>query len=250
VLHYDVPVVGLDPAHAGLRIAHLTDIHVGLLTSQKHIRAAIDRANAEAPDLVVLTGDYVCYSPRAVPVLERLIAGLQGPVVAVLGNHDYWTDAAGVARALTRNGYHLLRNQHTRLEVRGAPLELVGIDDAITRHADVEASFRGLSTTPRGASRVVLTHAPGLVRAAAARGAGLVLAGHTHGGQVLPPRLSQRLWSAVGKPYVRGFYRVQETTLYVNSGVGTSSVPIRARSTPSEVAVLTLHPAAEDERAE
>jgi hypothetical protein len=73
-----------------------------------------------------------------------------------------------------------------------------------------------------------------------ARGPALVLAGHTHGGQVLPPRVSQRLWSAVGKPYVKGFYRVGDATLYVNSGIGTSSVPVRVRGAQSEVAILTL----------
>jgi predicted MPP superfamily phosphohydrolase len=232
-------VHGLDPVHDGLRVAHLTDVHVGLITPAWRIRAAIERANEAAADLVVLTGDYVCYSPRYVPVLESLMAGLRGPVVAVLGNHDYWTDGAGVARALARNGYQVLRNQHTTLTVRGRPLTVVGIDDAITRHDDVDASFRGLPSHPRAGSRVVLTHAPGLVKHAAARGGGLVLAGHTHGAQIHIPRLSQKLWNAVGKPFVKGVYRVGDATLYVNSGVGTSSIPLRAGA-PSEVAVLTL----------
>jgi predicted MPP superfamily phosphohydrolase len=239
VLEFDVPVVGLDPAHDGVRIAHITDVHVGLLTPASRIRAAIEHANAARPDLVVLTGDYVCYSPKYVPVLRELIAGLHGPVVAVLGNHDYWTDGTGVAKALTHNGYHVLRNEHTALTLRGRTFDVVGIDDAITRHANVEASFRSVRSDSRAPSRLVLTHAPGMVKHAAARGGGLVLAGHTHGGQIHMPRLSQKLWAAVGKPYVKGFYRVGDATLYVNSGVGTSSIPVRAGA-PSEVAVLTL----------
>jgi predicted MPP superfamily phosphohydrolase len=103
----------------------------------------------------------------------------------------------------------------------------------------VAKSFASVRTGARAPSRLVLTHAPGLVVHAATRGGGLVLAGHTHGGQVHVPRVSQKLWSAMGKPFLKGFYRVGDATLYVNCGVGASSVPLRAGA-PSEVALLTL----------
>src|SRR3569832_447441 len=90
---YSVPVVGLDPAHEGLRIAHLTDLHVGMLTPSRFIRAAVEQARSAKPDLIVLTGDYVCYSPKHVAALGEVVAGFDVPTVCVLGNHDYWTDA-------------------------------------------------------------------------------------------------------------------------------------------------------------
>lgn len=239
LLRYQVPVPGLDPAHDGLRIAHLSDLHVGLLTPHAYIRRAVELARAERPDLVLLTGDYVCYSPKFVDRLGEIVAGLEAPTVCVLGNHDYWTSGSAVTQALARNHYDVLRNQHTRIELNHAPLTIVGIDDAITGHADTQRAFRGVP--PQG-SRLVLTHAPALADAAAAQGPSLILAGHTHGGHVYIPRVTAGLLAAAGNPYLAGFYRVGDSLLYVNRGVGASSVPIRAGA-PAEVSLLTLRAA-------
>src|SRR5437016_12981609 len=91
---HEVTIPGLDPAHDGLRVAHLTDLHVGMLTPDRKILRALEVAEAERPDLVLLTGDFVCYSPKFVGRLAELVRGLSAPVYAVLGNHDYWTDGA------------------------------------------------------------------------------------------------------------------------------------------------------------
>lgn len=235
LLRYQVPVPGLSPEHDGLRVAHLSDLHVGMLTPQEYIRRAVALAAAQQPDVVVLTGDYVCYSPKFVGLFGEIIGGFQVPTLCVLGNHDYWTAGSQVARALTRNHYDVLRNQHSTLQVRGAPLTVVGIDDAITAHADCARAFRG---APRG-SRLVLTHAPSLADAAAQHGPGLIFAGHTHGGHIVIPRLTASLLARAGNPYLAGFYRVGESLLYVNRGVGSSAIPIRAGA-PAEVALLTL----------
>jgi predicted MPP superfamily phosphohydrolase len=236
VVRHEVVVPGLDPAHDGLRIAHLTDLHVGMLTPAPKIRRAISRAARERPDLTVLTGDYLCYSPRFLPRLRELIAGIEGPAIAVLGNHDYWTDPDGVRRAFESLGISVLRNQHTVLRASGVPLEVVGIDDAITRHADPERAFRG---TQRGRSRIVLTHAPNIADAAAHHGPSLTLAGHTHGGHVNIPRLTAAVVRRFGTRYLAGFYPVRGSLLYVNRGIGSSTVPVRAGA-PPEVALLTL----------
>ncbi len=242
VVRKEVIVPGLDPIHDGVRIAHLTDLHVGLLTPHKHIRAAVAAAQAAHPDLVLLTGDFLCYSPRFVERLGELLHGLDMPVYAVLGNHDYWTDADGARRVLEKNGYTVLRNQHTRLDLRGAPLHIVGIDDAVTNHADAAKAFHGLASNAGksdGGSRIVLTHVPSEADRAASYGPALMLAGHTHGGHVNLGRVTQRLAARWGVHYLAGFYRVDGSLLYVNRGVGSSSVPIRAGA-PSEVAVFTL----------
>lgn len=244
VLHrYTVPVVGLDPAHDGLRIAHLSDLHVGSLTSHRFIRDAVELAQAERPDLVVMTGDFVCYSPKYVPLLGGLVRGFSVPTVCVLGNHDYWTDGHGVTAELLREQYTVLRNQHTRLNVRGAPLTIVGVDDAVTRQGDVRRAFSGIHSND---SRIVLSHVPSLVEPIAEYSGGLVLAGHTHGGHVQIPGLTDRIFAKLGYDYVRGFYRVKDSLLYVNSGVGSSSVPIRAGA-PAELAILTLRMAHKDQ---
>ena len=233
---HDLVVPGLDPAHEGIKVAHLTDLHVGMLTPDRKILRAIAMAEAQRPDLVLLTGDYVCYSPKFVGRLAELTRGISAPCYAVLGNHDYWTDGEGVKRALERNGYGVLRNGHSEITLRHAPLSVVGIDDAVTHHADPERAFSGVR---KQGSRIVLTHVPGVADRAATYGQSLILAGHTHGGHVVIPRLTARIAQRLGNRYLAGFYRIGESLLYVNCGIGSSSIPIRAGA-PSEVALFTL----------
>jgi len=232
----DVEVPALDPAHDGVKIAHVTDLHVGMLTPHGRIRRALELAQAEAPDLLFLTGDFVCYSPKFVPHLADILSDVRVPAYAVLGNHDHWTDAPGVTHALESNGIQVLSNRHVTLDLRGAPFDIVGVDDAVTGNADVSRAFAGVKTHR---SRVVLIHVPSLADRVADYGPGLALAGHTHGGHVHIPKLTAHVFKRLGAPYIKGFYDIDSLRLYVNCGVGGSSVPIRAGA-PSEVAIFTL----------
>jgi predicted MPP superfamily phosphohydrolase len=240
---HDVPIRGLDPAHDGLKIAHLTDVHVGMITPKKRIRRAVELANESKPDLVFLTGDYVCYNRKHVARMGEQLRGLVAgtAVIATLGNHDYWTDGEGCARELRNNGYDVLINQHTELFVRGAPLTVVGIDDAITKHDDAEKAFAGVRTR----TRLCLSHCPERADQAAERGANLVVSGHTHGGQVNVKGVTERIYRRITKRrYLSGWYDIGETALYVNRGVGQSSIPLRAgEGARCEVAIFTLRAA-------
>jgi predicted MPP superfamily phosphohydrolase len=243
VSEHEVRVRGLDPRHDGVRVAQLSDIHVGNMTPASHVRAAIDAANAADPDLIVLTGDYVCWRRHEVALAGEQLGGLRAPrVLAVLGNHDYFTWGAGVAAALERNGYEVLRNQTTIAEVRGAPLAMVGVDDPVTRHDDLDAAFAG---APAKVTKIALCHGPDRAPELARRGADLVLSGHTHGGQIYIKGITDRLMKKVGLHYRRGMYPLGEkTTLYVTPGVGFSGVRRRVgEGTSAEVAVLTLRAA-------
>jgi len=228
---------GLDPRHDGLRVAQLSDLHVGSRTPPSRIRAAIEEANRFEPDLVVLTGDYVSRHRTEVGQLGEQLRGLLPPVVAVLGNHDHWVDAEGTAGALEGLGYAVLRNQHTSLLLRGVPFTVVGIDDLLTRHADPRRALAGA----RRGSRLVLAHGP--KTADLLRGTGeplLCLSGHTHGGQVSIPLLTPLvLHGLLREPYARGLFRLGEVQLYVNRGVGDSALGMRVNS-PPEVTLLTL----------
>jgi predicted MPP superfamily phosphohydrolase len=243
VSEHEVRIPGLDPRHDGVRIAQLSDIHVGNMTPASHVRAAITAANDAGPDLIVLTGDYVCWRRHEAALAGVQLGGLRAPrVLAVLGNHDYFTWGSGVARALEHNGDEVLRNQATVARVRGAPLAVVGIDDPITRHDDLDAAFAGV---PAKATTVALCHSPDRGPAVAARGADLVLSGHTHGGQIYIKGITDRLMKRIGLNFRRGMYPLSErSTLYVTPGVGFSGVTRRVgEGTDAEVAVLTLRAA-------
>jgi predicted MPP superfamily phosphohydrolase len=230
-------VTGLDPAHDGLRVAQLSDLHVGSRTPPRRIREAIAQANAWRPDLVVLTGDYLCADESGVGLMRELLRGIEPPTVAVLGNHDHRVDARGAARALVALGYAVLRNQNTTLRLRGAAFTVIGIDDLLTRHARPREALAGA----RSGSRLVIAHGPRTAEALRALGQpALCLSGHTHGGQIhIPGLTSWALRVIAHEPYERGLFRLGPVQLYVNRGVGNSAFRVRVNSAP-EVTLATL----------
>lgn len=236
----EIAVDRLDPRHDGLRIAHLTDIHCGRMTPESHVRAAIGLAREAEPDLVMMTGDYVCWRRREADIARRQLGGLPPErVFATLGNHDYYAGGARVAAALAVNGYTVLRNQSRRVEVGGAPVYVIGVDDPVTGRHDLDQAFDGAGGD---GTRITLCHCPEQLDSVADRGSQLMLAGHTHGGQVNVRNFFDRLARSVGKRYfAAGIYRRRETTLHLSSGVGFSGVQWRVGpGTRSEVAVLVL----------
>lgn len=243
VVEHELRLPNLDPRHDGVRVAQLSDIHVGNMTPASHVCAAIKAANDAAPDLVMLTGDFVCWRRHEAEMAGEQLAGLKARrVLAVLGNHDYFTWGAGVAGALRKNGYEVLRNQSTVADINGAPLSIVGVDDPVTRHDDVDAAFKG---TTEGAPKLVLCHAPDLGPRLIDRGASLVMSGHTHGGQIYVKGITDRIMKRVGLNYRRGMYPLGDGTLYVTPGVGFSGITRRiGEGTDAEVAVFTLRRAA------
>ncbi len=232
---FDLP--GLDPAHDGLRVAQLSDIHVGPRTSPNLIRAAVEEANAFLPDLVVLTGDFVDRARSEIEEMRPLLAGLVAPTVAILGNHDQRLDPRGATASLQANGYEVLENAWTQVRLRGVPFTVVGVGDRRTGHEDVPTSIVGL---PSDVSPLVLAHSPQTANRLRALGRPLVqLSGHTHGGQINLPIVTRMLLASIQEPYARGRYLVGDVQLYVNRGVGMSGVSMRFDS-PPEVTLATL----------
>jgi predicted MPP superfamily phosphohydrolase len=235
--HVTFVLPGLDPAHDGLRVAQLSDVHVGPRTSPEVIRRAIEAANRFQPDLVVLTGDFLSRRRAEVELVRALLGGLAAPTFAVLGNHDVWVDPKGVAAALQGHGYEVLENAWTRLRVRGVPLAIVGVGDHLTGREDVAAATRGLA---RGAAPLVLAHGPKTAdRLRTLERPLLCLSGHTHGGQINLPVLTPILLASLREPYVRGLYELGPVRLYVNRGVGMSGIGFRLNA-PAEVTLATL----------
>jgi predicted MPP superfamily phosphohydrolase len=228
-----------------LRVVHLTDLHVGRLTSGRVLASAVSLANAESPDLVVLTGDFVCHSLRHLGRLTEVVAGFEAPVLCVLGNHDHWSGAREVRMALRQAGAEVLDNAWTTLTLRGQRLQVVGLGDAYTGHHDVGRATRGLR---RGIATLGLSHIAEQADALWALGVPLVLSGHTHAGQVTWASLHElTLGSIIGHKYVHGLYGSRRYAdhgrgaVYVGAGVGSSVVPMRfGERAQREVTVFEL----------
>lgn len=234
----EVWLQGLDPAHDGLKVAQLSDIHVGRNTPHGRVLAAVRAVNEARPDVVVLTGDYVTTARDPLDQVAPLLAGLEVPAFAVLGNHDHYAGARYLRGALEAIGVTVLQNRHTVARVRGAPLTVLGIDDGQTRRDDVERTFQG---APPSGSRLVLAHTPPTANKLPAWENLLCLSGHTHGGHFVIPKVTESLFRRAGQPYIRGLYQVRGNQLFVNRGLGFGSGgPVVRLNSDPEVSLLTL----------
>jgi predicted MPP superfamily phosphohydrolase len=223
-----------------LRVALISDLHVGApWIDLDYVQDLVAATNAARPDLVLLLGDYdINHIPGGVkvdpktwaPVLGQLDAPLG--VHAVLGNHDWWNDVRGIRRAMEQAGIDVHENEAVALPWEGERVWLVGIGDDFTDHDRVAKAFAGV---PAGADVLAMTHTPDVVHELDDL-AQVLVAGHTHGGQVRLPWLSDRLLDLA---WTRGAYAVENTAMYVTSGVGTSVLPVRF-GVPPEVVILTL----------
>lgn len=237
VSEVEAQLTSLDPAHDGLRVVQLSDLHVGHGVPDGRVIRAVREVNALQPDLVVLTGDFVTTRRDPLHRVPELLEPLAAPRVAVLGNHDHWSGAPALRDGLERIGVSVLRNERTAVRLRGVDLHVVGVDDSTTGHDDVAGAWRGApDRTP-----LVLTHTPSCARKLPPWEDVLCLSGHTHGGQWNIPGVTKGVYTTAGQPWYRGGYRVRGNQLYVNRGLGFgrgTQLP-RLASEP-EVTVFTL----------
>lgn len=218
-----------------VRIALLSDIHMsGPDMDPAKLSRIVDMVNAQRPDIVLLAGDYHgdkkwLGEPYALMSGLAPLARIDAPLgtVAVFGNHDVGGRSRAVVRAFRRLGITLLDNQ---AEVRG-PLAIGGVGDDFSGHADLGATMDAMAKLP--GLPLIFTHSPDVF--ARLRGpVPLVLAGHTHCGQVMFPFLPRPPWlpSHIGGRYVCGRYDEGGRTLIVSAGLGTSGVPLRMLAPP------------------
>lgn len=241
VTHPQLEVPGWPAAVAGLRVAHLSDLHIDF-TGEAQTRRAVAAANAAGPDVIVLTGDFITrVADGALEALVPLLSSLRAPhgVFACLGNHDYMSSTAPLIRTLERCGIEVLVNR--ALPLMGGQLHMVGLDDGLMGRPDLAAALRSV---PEGAPVILLAHEPDLADRTrpllAQRGHPAVqLSGHSHGGQVRLPGIGATVLPRMGRRYPMGVYRLDDLALYVSRGVGVSGISFRL-ACPAEVAIHTL----------
>lgn len=258
VTNTDIKIKGWDTAFDGLRIAMISDIHGGSNgVTEAKIREIVAKTNEQQPDLIVLLGDYVSqyrgdHQALKMPI-ETIADNLQGlrakyGVIAVLGNHDGLFNNEKVAAELTRIGYRVLQNEVFVIEKDGRKLRFLGLKDQMqitTREEFAENARQALMPTDKTGSVVVLEHTPDILplitgKSEISGDLKLMLAAHTHGGQVWLPILGRPIIpSSYGQKYAYGHVFDQGVDMFVTSGIGTSILPFRFM-VPPEIAVVTI----------
>lgn len=241
----------LAPAFEGFRIAQLSDLHVDDERVTRFVARVIECANALAPDLVVITGDYITNGRREqLATVARLVGALKARVgvLAILGNHDYYDMygwrrggplrgpiADDLAAALAESGATVLRNQRHVVRRDAAALQIVGLEDLMSPGYDPARAFVDVD---RSGPCIALSHNPDTIDDLARMPCDAILAGHTHGGQVRLPFVGAPMLPVKHVEYDAGLFGVGRQQLYVNRGIGYLW-PVRFGCRP-ELTLFTL----------
>jgi predicted MPP superfamily phosphohydrolase len=239
ITHETVALAGLDAAFYGYQIVHVSDFHIGHWLTAERLHGAVQLINAQRPDLVAITGDFVSYALD--PFAADLVTALRqlrprDAVVAVLGNHDHWLDAGRVRKILQESGVIELENDVYLVWRGGACLPIAGVDDAMVGKARLDVVLEKL---PDSGLAVLLAHEPDFADISAASGRfGLQLSGHSHGGQIVLPRYGPIVRGPLFKRYPIGRYQVGSMVQYTNRGLGTHVLRLRVNCAPEITRII------------
>lgn len=216
-----------------LKVVQVSDIHSGLFMTPGQMRQCVEVIGRLEPDLFVMTGDFISHSAAELPpcIKEMARAKSRYGSFAVLGNHDHWyMEIKKLLAAFEDAGISILHNAHRILDTDRGPIAIAGIDDLRVGRPDLGQAVRGLDPT---LPTILLSHRPEIFPQAAARNIDLTLSGHYHGGQVKVSALGLNISPAhLLSSYPEGLYRLGNSHLYVNRGLGTTATPVRVNASP------------------
>jgi uncharacterized protein len=245
-----ISITNLPTSFHGYRIVQLSDIHLDEYTEPFFLERIVHKVNTLAPDLVLVTGDFITHGSltfiagghairRCAEILTTLTAPLR---YGCLGNHDVAFDPATVINTLNAHGTPVLVNQYLPIERKGDRIWLCAVDDPGTSHPNLDLA---LPEKPDGPV-ILLAHEPDYADDVVAHPRGplvdLMLSGHSHGGQIRLPFLGPLILPPMAEKYPEGHYLFNRMQLYVNRGIGTVGLPFRLNC-PPEITVITLQPA-------
>jgi predicted MPP superfamily phosphohydrolase len=245
VREIDIPLPDLPQDLEGLRLLHLSDIHLSAFLSEAELARVIDASNELHAHVAFMTGDLISGPHDPLDACIRQLARVKSDagMFGCMGNHERYVHAEEYTECTAaRLGIHFLRRQARQLRFGGTVLNIAGSDFERSRNrAHYLAGMERL--VQPGAVNLLLQHSPDVFPAAAAKGYNLLLAGHTHGGQVTVEILDQSINPArFFTPYVYGLYRKGSSAAYVTRGIGTIGIPTRIGA-PPEISLLRLRKA-------
>lgn len=226
-----------------IRVVQLSDIQVNAYYTEHNLAKLVDKVNDLSPDIIVFTGDLFDNFSKynAVEAVTQALSSLDAAYgkYAVWGNRDYGGGASRVyADIMSDSGFTLLKNEGITITTsKGQELFIGGLDDALLGFPDISATLRHIENDPD--YRIILLHEPDIADRFETDSANLLLAGHSHGGQVKLPFIESPS-TALAEKYTSGFYDLSTNMkLYVNTGIGTSHIPVRFM-VPPEIAVFNI----------
>jgi len=223
-----------------LKIVFFGDTHLGEFNDNDQLDHIVTKINAEKPDLVIFTGDLIgstgdfTVNPEAIAQSLAKIQATYGKV-AVMGNHEYaLLDEYNYTDLMNAGGFTVLVDDW--LDISELNVRLLGLDDVYRGNPDANLTDEALD----GSYNILITHEPDIVDKMASDQVQLVLAGHTHGGQISLPYLTEKILPTNGKKYVKGLYTIGsagQTKLFVTKGTGMTKLPFRFMNLPEIVAI-------------
>jgi predicted MPP superfamily phosphohydrolase len=238
----DVPIPNLHPDLEGIRIVQVSDIHLSPFLTERQFARVIDAANELRPHIAAVTGDLITDAGDPIDAAIRQLARLKtdAGVFGCMGNHDSYAGVTDYIESnATRLGMRFLRDASHSLAFGAATLNFAGQD--YERKSKKPGYLAGAERLIRpGAVNILLQHNPDVFPTAAGQGYNLLLAGHTHGGQVTVEILDRTISPALFfTPFVYGLYRIGDASAYVTRGIGTIGIPARIGA-PPELSLLRL----------
>jgi hypothetical protein len=235
-----LPIPNLPASFHGYRIIQISDLHLGTWLSVDKLDEIAEIVNHHAPDLVVITGDFVSFHPQDYQsALTNALLKLNSKdgILAVFGNHDHWTNAEIIRAALDRARVTELNNRAVHIQRGTDRIYIAGVDD---HYAGKDRLDLVLSHIPENAVSILLAHEPDFAEISSAYGVfSLQLSGHSHGGQIVLPRMGALYLPHHGRKYPRGLYKIGDMYLYTNRGLGTAEFQIRYNC-PPEITIFEL----------
>ncbi|MEI8135292.1 MAG: metallophosphoesterase [bacterium] len=254
VSYSSITIPNLPPSFKGLKITLASDIHSSPYMSLDDMKEIAKIMNSLHSDVILLPGDFVTGHKNELPPVLEALSELKAPmgIFATTGNHEYYVDADLVSNGITDIGIRMMRNENFTLDRNGEKLYLLGVDDIndndIIPYTEgkpaphIEALFSGV---PDKAATIVMCHKPYRFDEYAKANTGLMLSGHTHGGQIVFGKFGETVMSlsTIASKYVAGHYEIlsgtKRTQMYVSRGLGTVALPMRFNC-PPEITQITL----------